>query len=382
MHFVYSRILTIGLFVLAIFSVAVQTSYAQKNGGSRSKVLTGQGAAGDWSTDLPGVRRHVTVTDLPKPYQSDSARNGPKLVPRPQGALPIVPAGFRVEEFASGFKNPRLLRVAPNGDVFVAESRANLVRVIRATKDGSRAEVNEIFVDNLKRPFGIAFYPAGQDPQWIYIGNTDSVVRFPYRNGDLKPRGNVEVIVPDIPGWGELRGGGHWTRDIVFSPNGRKMFVSVGSRSNVFEDPKENEVDRATVLENEPLCIRFGGQMQVGPFQYRIEERLGSADPKPPLNHGHRGADAFVVGFVVVLDGTQARVHASIDDVLAQRIWKLRLRNVQGPADTARRRGAELVVLEGLVDRQDVIPAPAAVAEPLEFVVVLAVSAVVHQTVD
>jgi len=252
MHFVYSRILTIGLFVLAIFSVAVQTSYAQKNGGSRSKVLTGQGAAGDWSTDLPGVRRHVTVTDLPKPYQSDSARNGPKLVPRPQGALPIVPAGFRVEEFASGFKNPRLLRVAPNGDVFVAESRANLVRVIRATKDGSRAEVNEIFAADLKRPFGIAFYPAGQDPQWIYIGNTDSVVRFPYRNGDLKPRGNVEVIVPDIPGWGELRGGGHWTRDIVFSPNGRKMFVSVGSRSNVFEDPKENEVDRATVLEFNP----------------------------------------------------------------------------------------------------------------------------------
>jgi glucose/arabinose dehydrogenase len=118
------------------------------------------------------------------------------------------------------------------------ESRANLVRVIRPTKDGGRAEVNEIFADNLKRPFGIAFYPAGPDPQWIYIGNTDSVVRFPYRNGDLKPRGKIEVIVPDIPGWGELRGGGHWTRDIVFSPNGRKMFVSVGSRSNVFEDPK------------------------------------------------------------------------------------------------------------------------------------------------
>ena len=252
MRFIYSRIQTICLLVPAVLSVTAQASYPQRNGGSRSKVLTGQGAAGDWSTDAPGVRRRITVKDLPKPFQSDSVRNGPKLVPRPEGALPLVPAGFRVEEFASGFKNPRLLRVAPNGDLFVAESRANLVRVIRPTKDGGRAEVNEIFADNLKRPFGIAFYPAGPDPQWIYIGNTDSVVRFPYRNGDLKPRGKIEVIVPDIPGWGELRGGGHWTRDIVFSPNGRKMFVSVGSRSNVFEDPKENEVDRATVLEFSP----------------------------------------------------------------------------------------------------------------------------------
>ena len=252
MRLIYSRIQTICLLLSAVVSVAVQAGYPQKNADSRSKVLTGQGAAGDWSTDAPGVRRRITVKDLPKPFQSDSARNGPKLVPRPEGALPLVPAGFKVEEFVSGFKNPRLLRVAPNGDVFVAESRANLVRVIRPTKDGSRAEVNEIFAADLKRPFGIAFYPAGPDPQWIYIGNTDSVVRFPYRNGDLKPRGKIEVIVPDIPGWGELRGGGHWTRDIVFSPNGRKMLVSVGSRSNVFEDPKTNEVERATVLEFNP----------------------------------------------------------------------------------------------------------------------------------
>src|SRR4030095_599299 len=188
MRFICSRIQTICLLVPAVLSVAAQASYPQRHGASRSKVLTGQGAAGDWSTDAPGVRRRVTVKDLPKPYQSDSVQNGPKLVARPEGALPSVPAGFKVEEFASGFKNPRLLRVAPNGDLFVAESRANLVRVIRPTKDGSRAEINEIFAADLKRPFGIAFYPAGPDPQWIYIGNTDSVVRFPYRNGDLKPR--------------------------------------------------------------------------------------------------------------------------------------------------------------------------------------------------
>ena len=200
-------------------------------------VLTGQGAAGDWTTDAPGVRRRITTADMPKPYQTGSARNGPRLVKRPEGALPAVPPGFKVEEFASGFRNPRLIRVAPNGDIFVAESRANLVRVIRPSKDHAKPEINEVFTADLKRPFGIAFYPNGADPQYIYIGNTDSIVRFPYQNGDLKPRGKAETIVPDIPGWGELAGGGHWTRDVAYSADGKKMFVSVGSRSNVFENP-------------------------------------------------------------------------------------------------------------------------------------------------
>ncbi|HEV8592569.1 MAG TPA: sorbosone dehydrogenase family protein, partial [Pyrinomonadaceae bacterium] len=166
--------------------------------------------------------------------------------------LPVVPAGFKIEEFASGFKNPRLIRVAPNGDIFVAESRANLVRVIRPSKDGSKPEINEIYAADLKRPFGIAFYPLGPNPRWIYIGDTDAILRFPYQNGDIKPRGKMETIVPDIPGWGELRGGGHWTRDVVFSQDGKRMFVSVGSHSNVYENPKEDEKDRATVLEFNP----------------------------------------------------------------------------------------------------------------------------------
>ena len=216
------------------------------------KVLTGQGAVGDWSTDTPGVRRRISAADMPKPYLTESVQNGPKLVPRPAGALPLVPPGFKVEEFASGFKNPRLIRVAPNGDVFVAESRANLVRVIRSTKDGLKPEINEIYTADLKRPFGIAFYPLGPNPQYIYIGNTDSIIRYSYQNGDIKPRGKAEILVPDIPGWGELRGGGHWTRDIAFSHDGKKMYVSVGSRSNVYENPNENEKERATVLEFNP----------------------------------------------------------------------------------------------------------------------------------
>jgi len=214
--------------------------------------LTGQGAAGDWSTDAPGIRRRITLADLPKPFLTESVNNGPRLVARPAGALPVVPTGFKVEEFASGLKNPRLIRIAPNGDVFVAESRANLVRVFRASKDGSKPEINEVFAADLKRPFGIAFYPLGPNPKYIYIGNTDSIVRYPYQNGDIKARGNAEVLVPDIPGWGELRGGGHWTRDVVFTPDGKKMLVSVGSHSNVYENPNENEKDRATVLEFNP----------------------------------------------------------------------------------------------------------------------------------
>src|ERR1043165_7918637 len=251
-----SRAVAFFLSILAITSVTVPDVPSQSNGKTattqKPKVLTGQGAAGDWSTDAPGVRRRITTADLPKPYLTESVQNGPKLIPRPAGALPVVPAGFKVEEFASGFKNPRLIRVAPNGDIFVAESRANLVRVIRAPKKGSNPEINEIYTDGLKRPFGIAFYPLGPNPQYIYIGNTDSIVRYSYQNGDIKPRGKAEVVVPDIPGWGELRGGGHWTRDVAFSQDGKKMFVSVGSHSNVYENPNENEKERATVLEFSP----------------------------------------------------------------------------------------------------------------------------------
>src|SRR5437868_89898 len=111
-------------FVGALFLTGCTTLPAQK-----TTLLTGQGANGDWSTDAPGVRRKITVADLPKPYLTQSVNNGPKLVPRPAGAMPVVKPGFKVEEFASGLKNPRLIRRAPNGDLFVAESQANLIRV-------------------------------------------------------------------------------------------------------------------------------------------------------------------------------------------------------------------------------------------------------------
>jgi glucose/arabinose dehydrogenase len=159
------------------------------------QLLTGQEAMGDWTTDAPGVRRRITVADLPKPFATESARNQARLVPRPAGVLPVAPAGFKVEEFVSGLTNPRLIRTAPNGDIFVAESEANRVRVIRAKKDPAKPEVNQVFADGLRLPFGIAFYPAGPNPQYVCIANTGSVVRYPYRNGDITARGPAELIV-------------------------------------------------------------------------------------------------------------------------------------------------------------------------------------------
>ena len=110
-----------------------------------------------------------------------------------------------------------------------------------------------VFAKGLDRPFGIAFYPAGAEPRWLYVANTDSVVRFPYRVGDRAARGPAEKVVAELPGGGLLRGGGHWTRDIAFSLDGKKMWVSVGSRSNNDDtDGNSAERDRADILEFDP----------------------------------------------------------------------------------------------------------------------------------
>jgi glucose/arabinose dehydrogenase len=213
-----------------------------------SPLLTGQAAMGDWTTDAPGVRRRITVKDLPAPGATKSSLNQPKLVKRPQDAWPKVPEGFSVQEFASDFKQPRVIVTAPNGDFFVAESKADRIRVLRDANGDGVPEANEIFVEDLKQPFGIAF-PPGLHPKFIYIANTDSVVRFPYRNGQTKAEGKPEELLKLSSG-GKLTGGGHWTRDIVFSPDGKKLFVSVGSKSN--NDDDDAEKDRARIFECDP----------------------------------------------------------------------------------------------------------------------------------
>jgi DNA-binding beta-propeller fold protein YncE len=139
-----------------------------------------------------------------------------------------VPTGFSASLFADGLQNPREMKIAPNGDIFVAESRADRIRVLRGT---DKAQQSEVFATGLNSPFGIAFYPPGPDPQYVYIANTNSIVRFPYKNGDIKASGPPETIVSDIPS-----GTGHWTRDIAFSPDGKLMYVAVGSGSASGDD--------------------------------------------------------------------------------------------------------------------------------------------------
>jgi len=255
-------------------------------------VLTGAAAYGDWHNDAPGVRRKITPADVPPPYESASANHHPTVVARPANAWPKAPPGFVVELFTGGLDNPRAIRVAPNGDIFVAESGPGRIRVLRAA-DGAKTPEIRTFVEDLYQPFGIAFWPPGSDPRYIYIANTDSVVRFPYRTGDLQPAGRAETIVTGLPR------GGHWTRDVVFSADGSSMFVSVGSRSNaadrLINAPWQSDEGRAVVLSFTPEgkdkrvfatglrnCVGMAVQPATGDIWCSVNERDGLGDDLPP----------------------------------------------------------------------------------------------------
>ena len=225
-----------GRFALIVFAASMSlgstASVAQTAGDPAGRTLTGQAAFGDWHGDAPGVRRRLTPSDMPKPFASQSASNTPSVVDQPIDATLKVPPGYSVRQFASGLTRPRLIRVAPNGDIFVAETEAGRIRVMRAVDGAYRPYRNQVFASDLDGPFGIAFYPPGPDPQWVYVANNNSVVRFPYRSGDFGARGEPQVVVPEIAG----TSGYHTTRDVQFSQDGRRMFVSVGSGSNVAEE--------------------------------------------------------------------------------------------------------------------------------------------------
>jgi glucose/arabinose dehydrogenase len=197
-----------------------------------SAVLTGKRAFGDWHADRPGVRRHITVGDLPPPLATASAGNSPGVIDRRRGMTPRAPEGFKVALFADGLDAPRAMRTAPNGDVFLAETAAGRIRILRASPGAVRADVNVVFARDLEGPFGIAFYPARPDPRWVYVAERNVVRRFPYRSGDLQARGPSEIIIPRLA----RTTGGHTTRDLAFSPDGSRLFVSVGSASNVAEE--------------------------------------------------------------------------------------------------------------------------------------------------
>jgi glucose/arabinose dehydrogenase len=201
----------------------------------------------DFRYEKPGTFRKITVADLPQPYTTQSAENGPKLVARPENAWPVALPGFRVGLYAGALDNPRTLRTAPNGDIFLTESDPGRIRVYRGLTSDGKPEQSAVFASGLKHPYGLAFYPPGPDPQWLYVGSTSELVRFPYHNGDLKASGAAEHIA-DLPGTG-----GHWTRAVEFSQDGKRMFVAVGSGSNVDDpDTHPREKDRADILVCDP----------------------------------------------------------------------------------------------------------------------------------
>jgi glucose/arabinose dehydrogenase len=216
---------------------------AEPGGAAMPPVLTGDAAYGDWTTAAPGVRRQITPADLPPPYATRNAANGPRVVTRPRDALPRVPPGFKVEVFASQLNAPRVIRPAPNGDIFIAETGGGAIRILHAGADAPEGP-GVVYAEGLDEPFGLAFYPPGSDPQYLYVGTVDAVLRFAYRNGDATARGTPERIA-------RLPAGGHSTRDVIFSPDGRKMYVSVGSASNDQEGASD-ESRRANILELSP----------------------------------------------------------------------------------------------------------------------------------
>ncbi len=224
----------------------------------------------DFRYEKPGNRRKITVNDLPKPFATNSSNNGAEVVGRPANAWPVAPAGFKVELYAAGLENPRLLRTAPNGDIFLAESEAGRILVFRGMTADGKPEQMSTFAEGLKQPYGIAFYPQGSNPQWIYIGNTNEVVRIPYHAGDMKASGTPEHIasLPD--------GGGHWTRALDFSKDGKQLFVAVGSASNVDDpDTHPGEKDRADIL----VCDPSNCQLKV--YAYGIRNAGGGIRVNP-----------------------------------------------------------------------------------------------------
>ena len=225
---------------------SVPAGPTESSGGTLSRAPPPPAPFTDFRYEEPGAVHKITAGDLPPPFMTPSASNAPSLIARPRDAWPKAPKGFQVTLYADGLAMPRVIRTAPNGDIFVAEAAAGRITVFRGIANG-KAQSSTVFAQNLNRPYGIAFYPSGTDPRWVYVGNTDAVIRFPYRSGALQAGGPAERLV-GLPG-----GRGHWTRDIRFSLDDKTLFVAVGSASNA-DDPDLTPAEghRADILAVDP----------------------------------------------------------------------------------------------------------------------------------
>jgi glucose/arabinose dehydrogenase len=198
------------------------------------------------SASAPPSRERIIIKAdaLPQPFETNAAMNPPRVVPQPAGAVLKAPPGFEVKVFAEGeFRNPRWIIEGPNGDLFVSDARANNIVLLRdQNKDGAIDNASErfLFVEGLTQPFGMAIHNG-----YFYVANTNAVVRFRYQTGQTKLEGAPEKVT-DLPGLGYRQ---HWTRNLIFRPDGKKMYVSVGSETNVSE---EADPRRAAISEYNP----------------------------------------------------------------------------------------------------------------------------------
>jgi hypothetical protein len=200
-----------------------------------------------FAEDAPGRVHRIDVTALPEPYATDSARDFPRIVPRPAGAELELPPGFEIAELTRDVDGPRVMRIAPNGDIFVSESGVGRVKVLRPAADGASITSSSVFAEELTRPFGLQFYPSGDDPEWLYVAEMNRVVRFPYTVGDTAAADEPEIVVAELA----PTENGHNTRDLVLSQDGERLFVSVGSLSNVAEDLPEKTAAEIEAWEAE-----------------------------------------------------------------------------------------------------------------------------------
>ena len=221
--------------LVAYLESETQSAQSARNATASGAAASAEGAGaspmeGDWKKDVPGRPHRIDLNSLPPPFSTSSSRNPPRLIPRPAGAELLVPPGFKVGLFAGNLLGPRRMIVAANGDIFVTEMQGGRVSVLHPAPDGRTSARADVYSEGLNRPFGIEFYPSAEHPQWLYVAQTNRVIRYEFQPGDVKARGVPEVVVPSLPS-----GGGHVTRDIAFSPDGHRMFVSVGSASNYAE---------------------------------------------------------------------------------------------------------------------------------------------------
>ena len=203
----------------------------------------GVAAFSDWRSDAPGVARRISVGDLPAPLATSPTALRSQVSPRPADASIKTPAGFKAQVVADNLSGPRVMRSAPNGDIFLSESYGGRVRVLRFAPGEDRPAKNEVFVEGLDRPYGLAFYPPGPQPRYLYVATESQLLRYPYSVGDTRPKGGAEVIAT-LP-----TGGGHWTRDLAFSPDGATLYVSIGSKTNVAEGAAVPSHEETEALE-------------------------------------------------------------------------------------------------------------------------------------